>query len=535
MSTFDSNSDASPLPRKLAAAVRWGLRRLNGYAAATVMVAFALAVAHGLPGATAISVAALILLVPVWTSALVYGLRPSLLAGLEAAFAYNFFFIPPLYTFAIGDWTDILAFAVFFAIALSGSILATRVHEAAITARRREMLAGRLFRFNRKMATAPDRAAIAASTASHLGVMFGAHVVVLLRENDALKIVASHPRGETLNDAEMAAANWCWRNNQPAGGGALALPSNKRLFVPLAAGNTVVGAVSIGQIRKGRSPVRDRIRLIELIAGQATVALERARLAQDIEQARVTAETERLRAALLTSISHDLKTPLASILGTVTTLQSAYGQLDDTARQDMLGDIQEEAERLHRFIVNLLDMARLESAAIHPRRELGDVADVVGSALRRAAKLLAAHVVQVDIPAYLPMAEFDPALMEQVLFNLLDNAAKYSPEGGVVTIRAEHENGQLVVQIADQGGGFSPNTMPHLFEKFYRGQAGEARPAGTGLGLAICRGFVTAMGGTITAANRADAHGAVFTIVLPCRSPAVEYNRLRSRGGETEG
>lgn len=340
--------------------------RLNGYAAATLMVAGALGLAALLPTATANAVAALVLLVPVWATALLYGWRSSVLAAVEAAFAYNFFFIPPLYTFVIADWANMLAFLIFMAVATSGSLLATRLRDA-----------------------------------------------------------------------------------------------------------------------------------------------------------RLTAETERLSAALLASISHDLKTPLASILGTVTSLRSTV--FDDTARQEMLGEIQEEANRLHRFITNLLDMTRLESCTIRPRCEPCDLADIAGSALRRAVKLLEPRRVVVDIPADLPLADADPVLMEQVLFNLLDNAAKYTPAESKLTIRAGYTAGRVMLHIIDEGPGLGPQDPARLFGKFYRGLPGATHSAGTGLGLAICRGFIETMGGTITAANCAGRPGAMFTISLPS-SPTFTCN-----------
>ena len=217
----------------------------------------------------------------------------------------------------------------------------------------------------------------------------------------------------------------------------------------------------------------------------------------------------------MTSISHDLRTPLASILGSATSLKSYGPMLDDAARLELTSTIQEEAERLNRFIANLLDMTRLESGAIRPRADAVDLSEVVGSALERVGRILAGHRVTMDLAADLPMVEIDAVLFEQALFNLLDNAGKYAPAGSLITVRARPEPGRVRVEVLDEGDGIPPEDVERIFDKFYRVHAQDRQRAGTGLGLAICRGFVEAMGGTIAAANRRDRSGAVFTLTLP--------------------
>ena len=190
-------------------------------------------------------------------------------------------------------------------------------------------------------------------------------------------------------------------------------------------------------------------------------------------------------------------------------------KLDVKAQQELAGTIQEEAERLNRFIANLLDMTRLESGAIKPRSNLADLGDVVGSALQRAGKVLAGHHVEIDLDADLPMLKIDPVLFEQVLFNLLDNAAKYSAHGTKIQLRAGRDKGLVRLSVGDEGEGIPPNDIERIFDKFYRVQTADRKRAGTGLGLAICRGFIEAMGGALVAGNRLGAHGAIFTITLP--------------------
>lgn len=219
--------------------------------------------------------------------------------------------------------------------------------------------------------------------------------------------------------------------------------------------------------------------------------------------------------ALLTSISHDLRTPLAAILGSATSLKQYRDQLSEADQAQLLSTIQEEAERLNHFIANLLDMTRLESGAVAPRLEAVEIGDVVGSVLRRTKRLLAGHRVTLALDNSLPMAKLDPVLFEQVLFNLLDNAAKYTPVGSEVTVRAGLEGGRIRIDVTDEGEGLPEGERERVFDKFYRVRAGDSKRAGTGLGLSIARGFMEAMSGSIAAANRGDHRGASFTLMLP--------------------
>jgi two-component system sensor histidine kinase KdpD len=260
-------------------------------------------------------------------------------------------------------------------------------------------------------------------------------------------------------------------------------------------------------------------RLLDALIDQAALAIERVYLVDDLDQAKRRVEADRLRSALLTSISHDLKTPLAAILGAAGTLRGFARELDNKGKVDLLSTIIEESERLNRFIANLLDMTRLEAGSIKPNTSRQDVGEIVGAALERASKILVRHNIDVDIAVDLPMLELDPVLFEQVLFNLLDNAAKYSRPETTVRIQAWQEENTVKLQVLDEGSGISPVEIDRIFEKFHRAEKGDQVRAGTGLGLAIARGFVEAMGGSVTAANRSDRSGAVFTITLPIPKP----------------
>jgi two-component system sensor histidine kinase KdpD len=384
-----------------------------------------------------------------------------------------------------------------------------------MSARQRAKMTEDLYQFSRKLAGVVTLDDLLWATAYQMALMLKVRVVLLLPEADSIAVRAGYPPEDTLDDADLAAAKWSWDHAQPAGRGANTLPGAKRLFLPLRTGRGVVGIVGLDCDRAGPLLTPDQRRLFDALADQAALAIERVNLAHDVEKTRIAVETERLRSALLTSISHDLRTPLASILGSATGLKTYRGTLSSAQQEELIQTIEDEAERLNRFISDLLDMTRLESGIIQPRREHVDLGDVVGSALRRAAALLVHHNVDIDIAPDVPMLAIDPVLFEQVLFNLLDNAAKYAPAGTRVRVEARREESKVRIAVIDEGEGIPPADLERIFDKFYRVQASDRRRAGTGLGLAICRGFVEAMGGTIEAANRQDRTGAIFSIAFP--------------------
>ncbi len=485
------------------------------YLGAACFVGVALGAGLVLQQFLSVSNIALVFLTAVLVCAIAYGLFASLFACLLSVLAYNFFFLPPLYTFTIADPENVVALFFFLIVAVIVSNLTARVRAQAVTARQRAKTTEDLYLFARKLSATATIDDLLWATAFQFASMLKVNVVLLLPEGDTVAMRASYPPEDILDDADLAAAKWCWQNNRPAGRGADTLPGAKRLFLPMQTGRGPVGIVGLDSERPGPLLTPDQRRLFDALADQAALAVERIGLAEDVERAQVAAATERLRSALLTSISHDLRTPLASILGSATSLKSYRHTLDEAAQDELIGTIQEEAERLNRFIANLLDMTRLEAGAVQPKSDMVDISDIVGSALQRAGKVLAKHRVAVDLGSDLPMLKLDPVLFEQVLFNLLDNAAKYSPAGSEIRLSAGREGDAVRLQVMDEGLGIPPADLERIFDKFYRVHVADNRRAGTGLGLAICRGFIEAMGGTIIAGNRQDRRGAVFTIVLP--------------------
>jgi two-component system sensor histidine kinase KdpD len=294
--------------------------------------------------------------------------------------------------------------------------------------------------------------------------------------------------------------------------------------LPLRTGRTAIGVVGLDNDKQGPLLTPDQQRLLDALADQAAIAIERIQLVADVDQARLAAEADRLRSALLTSISHDLKTPLAAVVGAAGTLRDYSRDIPEAQRNELLATIIDEAERLNRFIANLLDMTRLEFGAIAPNWGFHYPGDIVGTALNRAKKITAAHLVEVAIPTDLPMLKLDPVLFEQVLFNLLDNAAKYAPEGTTIRIEGVRTSDAVSLRVIDQGPGIPDDDLERIFDTFYRVKRTDRVRAGTGLGLSICRGFIEAMGGRITAANRPGHRGAMFslTMPIPAETPTVE-------------
>jgi two-component system sensor histidine kinase KdpD len=299
---------------------------------------------------------------------------------------------------------------------------------------------------------------------------------------------------------------------------------DERLYIPVPTCREALGLLFV---RPRRAESRDElfsyndvVRLLGTLANQAAMTLERVGLSEQIQDARVQAEAERLRVALLSAVSHDLKTPLASILGNISSVREYAHLYDAATRDEMLASAQTEAERLSRFVSNLLHMTRIDAGAVNPAFEMVDLSDIVGSAIKSAGRLLDHHWLRVDLANDLPMVRLDCVLIDHVLVNLLDNAAKYAPTGSLIRIGAREHDGLVRIEVEDEGPGIRPEDLPRVFDRFFRA-GGDRQPAGTGLGLAICRCFLEAMGAHITARNRNDRSGAVFTVEIPVPEEAL--------------
>ncbi len=485
------------------------------YLWSSLYVAMALGIGTALSRFLDVRNIALVFLMAVLASAMGGGLWPALFASVLGALVFNFFFLEPRYTLDIGDPESVVAFAFFLGVAVIASNLAGRVQRQAVTARQRAKTTEGLYLFSKKLAGAGTLGDVLWATVYQIASMLQVRVVALLPENGRIAVQAGFPPDDTLDDADIAAAQWAWEHDKPAGRGADTLPGAKRLYLPLKTGRTRVGVIGLDNDKQGPVLTPLEQRLFDSLADQAALAIERIQLVADVDNARLAAEADKLRSALLTSLSHDLKTPLASILGSAGALRDYSTSLTDSGRVELLTTIVEEAERLNRFIANLLDMTRLESGATAVSLTPLFIGDSVGSALRRAEKILALHRVDLAVPPDLPMVRLDPVLFEQVLFNLLDNARKYAPSGSQIALRAWADESHVTLQVVDEGPGIPPDDLTRIFDSFYRVRKKDHVQAGTGLGLSICKGFVEAMGGTIFATNGADRPGAIFTLRFP--------------------
>jgi two-component system sensor histidine kinase KdpD len=460
----------------------------------------------------------LVFVVPVLVAAARHGLVPSLWVAALSMLSYNFFFLPPLYEFAIRDPANVVALFFFMFVAIAASALAARTRWQAEVARREARTTAELYAFSRNIADVMDLYDLLWIVVSQIARLLNVEVVMLMPAEGSvgkLESRAAFPPDSDFNDADLAAARWAWDADQATGRGTDTLPNIRWLFVPIRTSRSLVGVIGVMPTEPGNVLRTADRRLLDAVGNQAAVAIERLTLAGDIDQARLGEERERLRSSMLTSVSHDLRTPLASIIGALSSLRSRSTRFDEATREELLGTAQSEAERLDRFVGNLLDMTRLDAGAIVPKREPVDAGDLVSTALRRAGPILQDRAVSSAVAPDLPPLSLDFVLAEQALFNLLDNAVKYSPADGRIEVAARPAGGQVEIVVRDEGPGIPPQALDRLFDKFYRADAGDRRRAGTGLGLAIARGFVEAQGGTIAARNRTDRSGAEFIMSYP--------------------
>ena len=445
-----------------------------------------------------------------------FGRGPSLLASLLSVAAFDFIFVPPYFTFVVSDFRHVGTFSVMLLVGVVIGNLTERIKAQARLARGREQRTQALYRLGQELAQSAGSTALVATAIQTVATQFHSHAVVLLPEPSGRLEMPTHQLGFPLNDQERGVAQWVFERGEPAGLGTLTLPGARATYLPLRGSTGTLGVMGVLPDGSPQWTEPDQHQLLEAFANQTALALERVLLAEQGQADRRRADEERLRNALLSSVSHDLRTPLGVITGAVSTALETPG-LTEAARRDLLTTAQEEAQRLHRLVSNLLDITRLESGAIDLNREWVPIEEVVGGVLNRRELGTDASRVTTNLPESLPLVALDPVLMEQVLLNLLDNALKYSPPGSPVKIKAWATERFLTLLVADQGPGIAAGEEDRIFEKLARGKAAPGRP-GAGLGLAICRGIVTAHGGTIQATNHPQG-GAQFLVALPLGKP----------------
>jgi two-component system sensor histidine kinase KdpD len=489
-------------------------RRWLGYAAATAIVGVATgisAIADRWSNQTANL--AMIYLVSVLAVGTAYGFGPAVFAAALAAFTYNFFFLEPRLTIYIGHAADVLTFIVFFAVAMVIGWLTGRVRDQGrATARRASAIASLLEASRRLSATAQQKEA-AKALAEQLATAVGAKAIILMPQDGDIAPVAGAPDLETLGPADMAAARWAWERGEAAGAGTGTLPNAGWTFHPLAGLKARAGVAGVGAAAMTADADE---RFVLALLDQGAVALERAEFAAEAADAEALRRSERLRSALLNSISHDLRTPLSTVLGSATTLIDYGDKLEKPVRRDLLFSIREEAERLNRYVGDLLDMTKLEGGALEPRAELVDVREPLEAAIDRVSRRMGERTLERDFAPELSMVKADPGLLEQAVVNILENAVSYSPDKSRIEVAVHEDPDEVVISIEDQGRGIPKAELERVFDRFRKLDEPTDRSKRTGLGLSIAKGFVEAMGGRIAAVSPvAGTGGTRLLISLP--------------------
>jgi two-component system sensor histidine kinase KdpD len=440
-----------------------------------------------------------------------FALAPSLTAALLSVAAFDYFFIPPYLTFNIMDIRHGVTFFVMFLVAIVISGQTQRIRNQAASARERETRTANLYALSHDLSEARTLERVIETAASHLERAFASRVAVFTANaRGTLERVYANPALPAATERDRSVSEWVWAHQQEAGLGTSTLPGGSALHMPLTASGGAVGVLSLSPSEPDRFDDLEQRRQVEAFATQLAMAIERAQLAEETQRARLQVETEQLRSSLLSSVSHDLRTPLAVITGAASTLVEGGARVEPAERMDLTETILEEAERLNRLIRNLLDMTRLESGTVKVHKEWMSLEEVVGTALDRMDARLAQREVRVQLPE-LPLLPFDGLLIEQVLINLLENAVKYSH--GAIEISATLTLDEVVIEVGDHGPGVPAGEELLVFDKFHRAVR-ERSPGGVGLGLAICRAIVAAHGGRIWVENRPEG-GARFRFALP--------------------
>ncbi|MCW1381582.1 DUF4118 domain-containing protein [Novosphingobium sp. KCTC 2891] len=498
-------SDA-PIPSDPA---RWGT--LRGYLEALGLVAAMTLLGAGLFTRGAIADIGLLYLVPVMFAATRHGLVTGIVTGLGSSLAYNFFFIPPIHTFAIRNPAHLVTVLVLLGVAVVGSQMAGRLREQARLAQANSARDAALAGFARQLMAVSHRDALWPLLAREIARRFDVRVVMAEPDEDGQAVlVASDPPQDRLDMLEQVSAQWCLGSGLAAGPGAPTPTASEWLFHPVAAGGKIVAVVGIAR-PDAAAPLRaERLPLLGSLLDQASLAAARIMAEEEMVALGKVQERDRLRAALLSSVGHDLRTPLTTVLGT---LRAMRAEGPEQAAQ--LAAALAEAERLERFVANLLDMVRIETGNLDHATEPVDLGEAVAAAIGDVSRTLAGRGVDVEVPDDLPLVLADPRLLHHCLINLIDNAARHGGADGRIVVRAGPvDAGGIELSVIDEGPGLPPGAGERLFGMFQR-LAGSDRTGGSGLGLAIVRGFAEAMGFSVSAANRADGRGACFALHVP--------------------
>jgi K+-sensing histidine kinase KdpD len=489
------------------------LGRIASYGLSLIYVAVATLGAVLVDQLTDIPNLSLIFVLPVVVAAASFGWGPALVAALGGVAAFNFFLIAPRYSFHVADPSNVWALALLLLTAAVVSAVAAQSRQRELVAREAANQAAALQALARALAGAGDRASIARACADALSRMFQAPAAVLLQSSDSLEPQALSG-GAVLSDADVDAARWAVASKLPTRGGAYPVEAAAYDVWPVPTRHRRGGAIAVklSGAEGGRPAAPER--LVEIVAGYLAVALERDDLASQALATRMQAEGERLKTDLLAAVSHDLKTPLSTVLFTLQSLQAFDAKHDAKARADLLSLAETETARLNVMVGKLLDMNRLQADALAVQIAPTAAADLVTDALARTRAVLAGRKLVNEVDGEGPLLAVDATLFESALGNVLENAAKYAADQSSIRVRAGRQGAEGWIEVLDEGIGFSGPIEP-LFERFARGVEGDGRPPGVGLGLAIARGFLAVQGGRIEAANRTDRAGARVRLIVP--------------------
>lgn len=457
------------------------------------------------------------------TAVLVVAVRARMLVAIYTAalcfLGYNFFFAPPRYTLMIANADDLLAVTLFLVAALVCSRLATRLASQVQSLRAAQVRSRAMLALGQKLAASTDAQAVRQVGAEAMAQALGSQVAILARDADMqLRVAASTPPGITLSQQDLGAAEWSEQHAEPAGRFTDTINAASCWTLPLGGEDNRLGVAAVRFGAEAVEPDPDRRGMAFAMAQDIGFALERARLADELESARVIGETERLRSALLSSVSHDLRSPLASMIGAAGTLANYEDKLARDERRELLEAILGEGQRLDRYIQNLLDMTRLGHGTLKLNRDWVDAAEIITAAVARLRKLSPEQRVEVSVPQDTVLLFVHPALIEQALFNILENAARFSPPAAPVRVYADTIEDRLVIDVTDQGPGIPEEERTRIFDMFYSVARGDRAPPSTGLGLAICRGMIGAHGGSVEALP-GPRTGTTIRVTLPLPAP----------------
>lgn len=460
----------------------------------------------------------LIFLLAVIFVAIRYGLLPSLYTIVLSFVIYNFFFLEPHFSFALGQKEHMITLGMFVIVATAISRLTSQIHNHVEIVKQNALRTSNLYSFSQRVSVSNDINEVTQAAVFHITEVTDQRAVLMMPTEGKLEVKAGFPH---LDDVSRGAADWAWKKNEPAGYLTSTLPGSTWFFMPLSTDNSMIGVLGIEFAERDQAVSSSQRKLFEALAHQTAMAIERCQFLDDLQKNKLSAETERLRSAMLSSISHDFRTPLSSIIGGISSLQKYGPTIDEKTRQDLQDSIYQEAERLNRFIQNLLDMTRHESGKLTLNYDWVEASDIVSSALSRIHKTVGHRKVSTLLQLNLPLLYVDPVLIEQVVVNLLDNACNYSADGTQIWIMVHRVMEHFTIEVVDEGRGIPEEEREHIFDMFYRINAADKQSAGTGLGLSICRGIITAHGGNITSDVGNNGIGTKITVVLPYHKEPV--------------